>query len=80
MEKNPPPGLIIIVGRWMTIPKQVVMALYQLTTRDSHYTVGEIFRDAACTSVKTSKRFAKFLLIAAIPFHVKWPVGGSRSM
>ena len=51
------------------------MALRRLATGDSHYSVGEIFGVAACTSVKTSKRFVKSLLIAAIPLHLKWSAG-----
>jgi hypothetical protein len=57
----------------MTIPKQVAMALHRLATGDSHYSVGEMFGVAACTSVKTSKMFVKSFLIAAIPSHLKWP-------
>jgi hypothetical protein len=56
----------------MTILKQVTMTLHRLATEDSHYSVIEMFGVAACTSVKTSKKFVKFFLIAAIPLHLKW--------
>ena len=73
IEKNMLPGLKTIIGRLLTITKQVAMALRRLTTGDSYYSVGEIFEVAAYTSVNISKRFVKFLLIAAIPLHLKWP-------
>ena len=50
----------------MTIPNQVAMALRRLATGDSHYSVDEMFGVAACTSVKTSKMFIKYFMIAAI--------------
>ena len=50
----------------MTIPNQVAMALRRLATGDSHYSVDEMFGVAACTSVKTSKMFVKYFMIAAI--------------
>ena len=55
----------------MIIPKQVAMTLCRITTKDSYYTVSEMFEVAACTSVKTSTRFLKYILIAAIPLHLK---------
>ena len=51
------------------------MALRRLANGDSHYSVGEMFGVAACTSVKTSKKFVKSFWIAAIPSHLKWPIG-----
>ena len=75
MKKKPPPNLETIVGGWITIPKQIATALYRLATGDSNYIMGEMFGVAACTSVKTSKRFVKNLLIATIPLHLKWPIG-----
>ena len=75
IERNPPPSLKPIVGRWMTIPKQVAMTLRRLATGDSHYSEGQMFGVAAYTSVKTSKRFIKKKIIVAIPLHLKWPAG-----
>ena len=64
IERNPPPSLKPIVGRWMTIPKQVAMTLRRLATGDSHYSEGQMFGVAAYTSVKTSKRFIKKNLLS----------------
>ena len=72
MERIPPPSLRTITGMWITILKQIVMALRRLATGNSHYSVGEMFKIAAYTSVKTFKRFVKIFFIVAIPLHLKW--------
>lgn len=66
-----PPGLRTIVDRCITILKPVSITLRQLATKDLHYSVGEMFGVAACTSVKTTKRFVKSLTIATRPLHLK---------
>lgn len=66
MKEKPPSDLKPIIGMWMTIPKQVAMALRQLVTRYSYFSIGEMFGIAACISVMTSERFLKFFLIVAI--------------
>ena len=71
MEIIPHACLKTIIRRWMIIPKQVAMTLCRITTKDSYYTVSEMFEVAACTSVKTSTRFLKYILIAAISLHLK---------
>ena len=71
MERNPPPGLRTIAGRWITIPKHVAIALRRLASRVLQYSVGEMFGVAACTSVITFKMSVNFFFIAAIPLHLK---------
>ena len=59
MEINQSLCLKIIVDKWMTISKQVAIALHRLANGYSKYSVGEMFGIAACTSAKIFKMFGK---------------------